>query len=88
MLYIGVLTNWGQWGACSENCQSNPNQIPTRMRSRQCINFSFGGNCEGAALTMTEACNVGVGCAGSWVVFNNTFFISRPAKDIKYCRIT
>lgn len=62
----GVLTNWGQWGACSENCQSNPNQIPTRMRSRQCINFSFGGNCEGAALTMTEACNVGVGCAGMW----------------------
>ncbi|XP_057294929.1 SCO-spondin-like [Hydractinia symbiolongicarpus] len=62
----GTLTQWAQWGACSENCQSNPNVAPTRSRTRQCVGASFGGNCGGESLTMTGACNVGVGCQGQW----------------------
>ncbi|XP_057294574.1 adhesion G protein-coupled receptor B1-like [Hydractinia symbiolongicarpus] len=62
----GSLTQWFQWGACSENCHSNPNVMPTRSRFRQCLGATFGGNCGGASLTMTGTCNVGIGCQGQW----------------------
>ena len=59
---LGILTAYGDYTACSESCQSNPATPPTKYRQRQCINNSFGGNCNNAPLRKTVQCNVGLGC--------------------------
>lgn len=67
---VGTLTQWANWSACSENCQSNPNFSPTRSRTRKCVYISTGWSCGDVSLSMNETCNVGIGCPGALFLFS------------------
>ena len=69
-MYLGTVSEWGAWGACSATCVAEPNNRPFRSRSRTCEGSSFGGNCNGASLTQTERCN-NIACQGKCRVQNN-----------------
>lgn len=75
-IYLGNLTPWSPYGACSASCQLGL-IAPTQQRTRSCIGATFGGNCNNAALSETTDCNVEVSCPG------NILFIVITALKLK-----
>ncbi|XP_065682807.1 SCO-spondin isoform X2 [Hydra vulgaris] len=59
----GDLTQWSTWSSCSQSCQIS-SVVPTMSRNRNCLNPTFGGNCQGQSLSDVMSCNAGVVCPG------------------------
>ncbi|XP_065664839.1 SCO-spondin-like isoform X2 [Hydra vulgaris] len=59
----GDLTQWSTWSSCSQSCQIS-SVVPTMTRNRNCLNPTFGGNCQGQSLADVMSCNAGVVCPG------------------------
>ena len=58
------MSEWGNWGQCSDSCHRIIDNPPTRVRLRQCVGATNGGNCNNECLEEIVACNVGVPCVG------------------------
>ncbi|XP_065664837.1 SCO-spondin isoform X6 [Hydra vulgaris] len=59
----GDLTQWSTWSSCSQSCQIS-SVVPTMTRNRNCLNPTFGGNCQGQSLADVMSCNAGIVCPG------------------------
>ena len=74
-------------GTCPVTCNVNDNVTnpPLRLDTRECLNTSFGGNCNNSYLNRTVGCNVDVGCPGKISshseVFRMYFFVCLAIHD-------
>ena len=70
--FSGQLTDWSAWSACPASCQAVVNVYLKQYRSRQCVNTSLTGNCNGQSLNDEAICAKDVPCPGK----KNGFLIS------------
>ncbi|XP_065664218.1 uncharacterized protein LOC101235964 isoform X12 [Hydra vulgaris] len=74
ILCPGNLTDWGEWGACSDSCNT-VGDGPYRYRNRSCIGYSMWDakyiGCNGSNTSDQQLCNQNIPCLGNYSAWSD-----------------